>query len=467
MGRVRRSRSAPGEAVLNRPERPLLAMLTISLGAWLFMLSGGIANIALPRLALELDVPEAEIVWLSVAFQIAAVSLTIPLAAVSEVIGIRRVYVGGLVVYMLGGALCGLATGFTQLALARVLQGLGAAGISSVNAALIRRIVPRHQLGRGIAIMSVVIGAAQGAAPIVGSFILSVANWRWLFFYDMPLGILAVWLALRAIPPDSKSDRRLDFVSAALCIPALGLSFFALDRVARAPSGTAGLVALGVGLTALVLLILRQRGRPRPLFPVDLFRLPRFALPSLTSVSMYAAQGLGLTALPFVLVRALNLPLIEAGVLISVMPLATLFTAPVAGFCIDRFPRSPFGALGAIITGSGFGLAHFGGAGHSRLLVMIAIVMMGIGFALFQNHNAKAMILGAPPDRMGAAGGVQSTARVIGSMLGPALVGISFHAFGEHGATISLTIGIGLAVAGALAGLLYAWIARRPDDLHA
>jgi MFS transporter, DHA2 family, multidrug resistance protein len=243
-------------------------------------------------------------------------------------------------------------------------------------------------------------------------------------------------------------------------MPALGLSFFALDRVARAPTDATNLGLFAAGMVALVVLVLRQRGRDRPLFPVDLFRLPRFAVPCVVSVSMYAANALGLTALPFVLVGALDMSLIEAGVLISILPLATLLTAPAAGYMIDRFLRGPFSAIGAAITGLGFVLASAAAPAHDTSLIVVAIVLMGVGFALFQNHNAKSMILAAPLRRMGSAGGVQSTVRVIGQMLGPALVGISFHTYGERGALTALTIGFGLTVVGAVMGFLYAWIAR-------
>ena len=107
----------------------------------IFMLSRGITTIALPHLAAELRVSEADIVWISVAFQLAAVGTTIPFAGLAESLGFRRVYVAGLLVYTLGSVACGFSTDFTQLTAARVLQGLGSAGISSVNAALVRRIV--------------------------------------------------------------------------------------------------------------------------------------------------------------------------------------------------------------------------------------------------------------------------------------------------------------------------------------
>ncbi len=436
-------------------------MLTIALGAWIFILSGGIANIALPILTRELGVSASEVVWVSVAFQIAAVSCTIPFAGLSETIGVRRMFVIGLAVFALGGVLCGLAGNFTQLTLARVLQGLGAAGISSVNAALVRRIVPEHLLGRAIASLAIVLGAAQGAAPLVGTFVLEYANWRWLFFYDLPLTGSAILLALYAIPRDTGLSGRFDRLSAALCVPTLGLGFFALDRLARGPDRAAPYLLLAVACAAGVLLVRRQRGRDRPLFPVDLLTLPRFALPAGVSALTYGAQAVALTALPFLLMSSLDMALFEAGLLISVLPLATLLVSPVAGCLCDRFPALPLNLFGCLVTAVGFLAIYLIGARDERALLTAGIVVIGVGFALFQNHNAKTLILGAPARRMAAAGGVQSTVRVIGQMLGPALVGISFHLFAERGTAVAILLGVGLCLAGAILAAMLAALDRR------
>lgn len=447
--------NSPKDTELVRPSRPVVALITIALGAWLFMLSGGIANIALPHLAEEFDVPKADIVWVSVGFQFAAVALTIPLARLAEILGVRRVYVFGLIVYLIGAIACSLSNDFMQLTMARVLQGLGAAGISSVNAALLRRIVPPPMLGRVIAFFSIVIGAAQGAAPIVGSTILEYAHWRWLFLYDLPLGAVTIVMAFKAIPKDVPKRERFDFLSAALCIPALGCTALAVERVAKNPSGISGLALLAFGLVSLFILVKRQKGRTRPLFPIDLFVLPSFAFPAVTSVAIYAAQGVALVALPFLLVDSLDMSLIEAGVLISVLPLATLLTSPAAGFVCDRFPTFPFNAVGSFLVAVGLGSAMYVAPWHDKFLLTVAMAVVGVGFAFFQTDNAKNMILGAPVNRTGAAGGVQSTVRVLGQMLGPAFVGVSFQVSPENGIFAGLWIGILLGLLGFVLGMIH------------
>ncbi|MEO3480387.1 MFS transporter [Phaeobacter sp. CAU 1743] len=446
---------------MDRPHHPRLAILTMALSAWLFILGGGITNIALPYLTDEFGVVEAQVVWITVAFQLAAVSCTIPLAGLSETVGIRNTYVAGLVVYGLGSISCGLAGDFTQLTIARVLQGLGAAAMSSANAPLLRRCVPDKMLGRVLSMFAVIVGAAQGAAPIIGSTILYIASWRWLFFYDLPITLTALALALYALPRDKNIATRFDYASAFLTIPTLGLSFYALDRLARDPGAPVIYGMLGIALISGVLLERRQRGRDRPLFPVDLFRLPRFVLPGAVSALTFGAQATALTALPFLFVSSLDMTLLSAGALISILPLVTLMMAPVSGYLSDRFIMLPLSTFGCLLMAGGFAGIWAVADTHSQALITVMLVLLGAGFAFFQNHNSKVMILAAPLNRMGAAGGVQSTSRVVGMMAGPALVGICFHAFGDRGTLAAILLGLALSLIAATCGAIATVLNRR------
>lgn len=439
---------------MNRPDHPYLAFLTIALGAWLFILSGIITNIALPRLTDVLGVAEADIVWITVAFQLAAVSCTIPLAGLSELVGIRNMFVGGLVVFAIGSTLCGVADDFAQLTAARGIQGLGAAGISSVNAALLRRVVSERMLGRSLGLLAIIIGGAQAAAPIVGSFLLEVATWRWIFLHSLPITFATIALALHALPGDQRLHYPFDYLSAALCVPMLGLGFFSIDRLARDPANTTAIALFGLAVLCGVMLVRRQKGRERPLFPIDLFVIPAFILRGAVAACTFGAQALALTALPFLFVSSLGMSILEAGALISFLPLAMLATVPLSGYLPDRFPSWPISSVGCFMMFLAFIAIYIAGETPDQSLLIGCMLLLGSGFAFFQSHNARAMILAAPAHRMGPAGGIQSTSRVVGQMVGPALVGISFHLFGTNGTAISMLMGATLALAGATFGLI-------------
>ncbi len=157
------------------------------------------------------------------AYQLAIVISLLPLAALGEIVGYRRVYMAGLVLFTLASLGCAISRSIDALALARILQGFGAAGIMSINGALVRHTYPSDRLGQGIGINAMVVSIASALGPTVASGILSVAAWPWLFAVNVPLGVAAIGVASFALPRTPTSERRFDWLSALLNAAALGL----------------------------------------------------------------------------------------------------------------------------------------------------------------------------------------------------------------------------------------------------
>src|SRR3984885_7632229 len=171
-------------------ERPL-AMLAVAIAISIAVLVGSIANIALPTIARDMNVPPAGSIWVVNAYQLAVTICLMPCASLGDIYGHRRVYIWGLVFYTLGSLICALAPTMSVLIAARVLQGLGGAGIMSVNGALVRFIFPRAQLGRGVGYNVLVVAASSAAGPSVAAAIMSVGSWPWLFALQLPFGIVS------------------------------------------------------------------------------------------------------------------------------------------------------------------------------------------------------------------------------------------------------------------------------------
>ncbi|MGA8786611.1 MAG: MFS transporter, partial [Polaromonas sp.] len=159
----------------------LRALVVIILGIAMSVLDGTIVNLALPDITRELNASAAQSIWVINAYQIATLALLLPLATLGDILGYRRVYLAGMAVFTAASVACSLADSLTTLALARVLQGIGAAGVMSVNSALVRLTYPARLLGRGIAINSLVVATASVAGPSIAAGILSAASWPWLF----------------------------------------------------------------------------------------------------------------------------------------------------------------------------------------------------------------------------------------------------------------------------------------------
>ncbi|OON40509.1 MFS transporter [Izhakiella australiensis] len=432
------------------------AIATIALGITMAVLDSAIANVALPTISRELHASPAESIWIVNAYQLAIVVSLLTLSFLGDMLGYRRIYQWGLVLFTCTSLFCALSTSLSMLTLARVLQGLGGAMLMSVNTALIRIIYPQRFLGRGMAINSLVVAVSTAAGPTVAAAILSVASWKWLFLINVPVGIIALWLALRYLPDNQQknSQQRFDFISAVMNALSFGLMLSAL-------SGYAQGVAMKWVILQLVLLLVigsffirRQLQMPVPLFPVDLLRIPLFSLSMCTSVCSFCAQMLAMVSLPFFLQNTLGRDEVATGLLLTPWPLATMVLAPIAGRLIERFHAGLLGGIGLAVFASGlFSLALLPAAPADGDIIW-RMMLCGAGFGLFQSPNNHTIISAAPANRSGGASGMLGTARLVGQTTGAALVALMFNLFSEHGTHAALLLAGAFSTAATIVSLM-------------
>ena len=217
---------------LPNPER-LLAFLAIAIALTMAVLDGAIVNIALPIIARDLQVDPATAVWAVNAYQLAVIVALLPLASLGDTLSYRRIYWAGLAVFTIASLGCALAGSFPMLIAARVLQGLGAAGIMSVNIALVRFIYPSNLLGRGVGNTALVVAVSSASGPTVAAAILSLASWPWLFLVNVPLGLVALVVAARTLPDTPRSARRFDWPGAILNALTCGLLIAGIDGLSN------------------------------------------------------------------------------------------------------------------------------------------------------------------------------------------------------------------------------------------
>jgi len=438
------------------------AMLVIILGITMAVLDGSIVNLALPGIARELHASAAHSLWVVNAYQIATLVMLLPLASVGERLGYRRVYLVGMALFALSSVGAMLAHSLGTLIAARAVQGLGAAGIMSVNAALVRLTYPRAQLGSGLAINSMVVALAAVAGPSVAAGILSVAGWPWLFALNLPLGAFTLWLGRRALPfnPPSTAQRpRLAALDVALNLLMFALIFIGAERLGAASAGGRGVASpdawalLVAGVVVGWVYLRRQWHLATPLFPVDLLRIPVFALSMGASVGAFCAQMLAYLALPFLLLDTFGRTHLQAGLLITAWPLAIVVVAPIAGRLIGRYADGLLGGIGMAVFTGGLLLLAALPADPSNLDMVWRMALCGAGFALFQSPNNHTIVTSAPLHRSGAASGMLGTARLTGQTLGAVMLAALFTVWPAHGGqgeVVALYLSAGFA---ALAGV--------------
>jgi len=432
------------------------AILTIVLGLTMAVLDGAIANVALPTIATDLNASPASSIWIVNAYQIAIVIALLPLSFLGDMVGYRRIYKIGLVVFTITSLICALSRSLEMLTLARVAQGLGGAALMSVNTALIRLIYPKRQLGRGMGINSFVVAVSSAAGPTIAAAILSLASWQWLFLINVPLGIISIFLAMRFLPPNSSASKitRFDLPSAMMNALTFGLLITALGGFAQ---GQSGYLVLAEVITMLIIgffFVRRQLRMPVPLLPVDLLRIPIFSLSICTSICSFCAQMLAMVSLPFFLQTVIGRSVVETGLLLTPWPLATMVMAPLAGYLIEKVHAGLLGAMGLLIMACGlFGLALLPSS-PSDLDIIWRMALCGAGFGLFQSPNNHTIVSSAPGHRSGGASGMLGTARLLGQSSGAALVALLFNLAGNSGTHTALLLAGSLAViAAAISGL--------------
>lgn len=429
------------------------AIAAIALAIAMSVLDSSVANVALPTLAHEFHQSGAVSIWIINAYQIAIVVALLPLSAVGEVAGYRRVFLTGLLVFTLASLGCALSRSLWALCLVRVVQGLGAAAIMSVSPALSRFTYPQRMLGRAVGINAVAVGISAALGPSLAAAVLALASWPWLFAINVPIGAVTLHIAARALPHTEPTPRAINPVAIALNIGAFGLLICGLQAFAHREATALATTQLLGGAALAVTLWRYERHRAAPLIPFDLLRIPIFSLSLATTTAAFTAQMSALVALPFELQR-LGHDAVAIGLLITPWPLALAFAARVSGRLADRYAAGLLGAVGLLLLATGLLLLALLPEHSGNVALMWRLALCGIGFGIFQAPNNRALLSAAPRARSGAAGGLWALARLLGQTLGAVIVALLLRADPQAGSHRMLWVSGSIAGFAMLASLL-------------
>jgi DHA2 family multidrug resistance protein-like MFS transporter len=431
------------------------AILTIALGIMMSVVDGAIANVALPTIARDLNASPSFSIWIVNGYQLAITISLLPLASLGEIVGYRRIYLAGLLLFTLASLFCALAHTLLLLTVARIVQGFGAAGIMSVNAALVRFIYPSDQLGRGIGINAVVVAISAAIGPTLAAGILAVATWPYLFSVNVPIGMVALALGWRFLPHTRPAAHAFDWQSAGLSAVTFGVGIAAIDSVGHGEPPAHYALEFAIAASAgLVLLHRETHMSAPPLLPLDLLRIPVFALSIATSIASFCAQMLAFVALPFYLESRFGYSAVQMGLLITPWPIAVAVAAPIAARLVGGHSAGLLGGIGLIIFAAGLAALASLGDSATPSGIIWRMALAGFGFGLFQTPNNRTMIAAAPRERSGGASGMLGTARLLGQTVGASLVALFLARYPIRGTQLSLLAAVGFALGGAALSML-------------
>lgn len=419
------------------------AAATLLLALTVTVLDSSMANVALPAIAGALRIDPANVVWVVIAYNLVVVVSLLPLSAVAERVGFRRMFALGMTMFMAASLASALSTSFLSLLLARMAQGLGSAMLMCLFGGLVRNIYPMNKLGMGLSLNAMTVGVMAVLGPAIGAFILQAVSWHWIFLVIVPFCI-ASYFGVRFLPDVPRSASRFDWVACLLSAPVFGLSVIGLDAVVKDPARA--VLCLLIAALAAWALVRRSRGQLAPIVPVDLLRIKPIAYAVGASAFSFAAQMAAFVSLPFYFKEVLHYSYGDVGILLGVWSIGVAVMAPVAGYLSGRYAIAVLCGIGAAGMAAGMTWVVLLPASTAFLWLILAMLVGGVGFGFFQTPNNRALLAGAPRHRSGAAGGMQATTRVFGQSFGTALVAVSFNISEINGAVIGIVAAIACAV---------------------
>ncbi len=449
---------------LVRPWRKAQAIVAVSFGTALLIIDGGVATVALPTIARDLKVDSSAAVLVVTVYQLVLVMALLPLSALGDRIGLKRLYQYGQLLFTVATGLCFFAKSLPFLLIVRAAQALGAAAALSVTSALVRSLYAPERLGRGLALNGVMVSAGAALAPTLGGLILAVAPWPWVFAAGVPFALMSLLLG-QALPSSAPRDRPYDLLAALLCALTFGLTISGLESAVhgQSPVVSAAIVAAGVAIG--IVFVRHELGRANPIMPVDLLRQPVFALSTVGALTAFTASMTLLLSLPFRLTHGFGFSPEAIGAMIAPWPLTTLFVAPIAGALSDRIPAGILGGIGMTIATAALLLLAFLPAHPDHFDIGWRMSLCGSGFGMFLSPNARLILGSAPRDRAASAGGLIATTRLTGQTLGATLVA-TLLAVGVGTTATPPLVAAGLAVVAGLCSVARLRPALRKPNMH-
>jgi EmrB/QacA subfamily drug resistance transporter len=416
--------------------RKWYVLAAVSMGIFLSTIDSSIVNVALPTLVRDLNTDFATVQWVVLAYLLGLATLLLSMGRLGDMIGKKPVYITGFVIFTIGSVLCGLAPTVHWLVLFRVVQAIGASMIMALGMAIVTEAFPPNERGKALGISGTVVSIGVVIGPTLGGLILDVLSWHWIFFVNLPVGIVGTLMVLRLVPAlKPKGRQRFDLPGAltlftSLLALLLGLTLGQRLGFDQAPV----LVLFGAALVLLAAFVTIELRSSQPMIELGLFRNTLFSVNLVTGLATFVAMGGTIILMPFYLENVLGYGPRQVGLLMATVPLALAVVAPISGAMSDRIGTRPITVLGLLAMLLGFFAMTTLAPGTTTPGYILRFLPVGVGMGIFQSPNNSAVMGAVPRERLGVASGLLSITRTLGQTMGIAVLGalwasrVLFHA---------------------------------------
>jgi len=397
-------------------------MILIVLNIFTFMstLDGSIVNIALPELSKQLKLPMAQIEWVTTGYLMAICAAILFFGKLGDIVGKIRIFKIGTIVFVIGSLLCGFSLSLPALLASRVIQAIGASMTMANSQGIVTDIFPANERGKALGFIGTFVSLGSIAGPSLGGIMVSTLGWEYIFWVNIPIGVIAILLGWKVLPKDLTRTKSTIDVPGSLLFAIFIISLFAGLLLGQQLGYGDSLIvtSLIVAIVSFIAFLWTELRRKEPLLQLSLFKNPLFSLSILCGFLVFTANFCFNIIAPFYAQNMLDLSPFEAGFLLMLLPICMVVVAPISGALSDKIGSEflTFAGLVVMVIAQ-FGLAELH-EGSSVVLVGVWIAMLGIGSGLFQSPNNSLVMSKVPRTQLGSAGSVNSLVRNVGMVVG-------------------------------------------------
>jgi EmrB/QacA subfamily drug resistance transporter len=410
------------------PKVQRLALFNVCLGQFMIALDSRSVNVALPTLSVYFDASMAVVQWIPLAYQLTLVGLVLSMARLGDMLGRKKIYGLGFVLLGIGSALCGLSPHLWQIIFFRVVEAIGGALVLANGRAIASALYAQEGRGRALGMMSMAFHLGYITGPSVGGFLVDTVGWRWIFFMNLPVAVAAGYMAWKILPETvtEKREYSIDPIGMMTLLMTVVSLILGLQQIAKSGFDLFSVTAFVLSAIFFGLLLHFEGRVSAPVLDLSLFKVRLLAAGILSHFFVVLAHTSTFFLLPFYLQGILGFTPTQVGLTIIFFSLVIVCFAPLGGWLADRFGSTMLCIIGSILTVmSMLGFAQLG-AQASQVAVMAPLMILGLGWAVFQSPNLSGMFNAVAPQYVGAVSGLSLTAANIANAVGVAVGSVLF-----------------------------------------
>ena len=400
-------------------------LATVMVGTFMGPLDSSVVNIALPTLTRHFGVPITSVEWVVLAYLLTISTLLLTFGRLGDIIGLKPLYLTGFAIFVVGSATCALAWDIWALVASRAVQGIGAGMLFAVGPAIITQTFPPTERGKALGLVGISVSAGLAVGPTLGGLLIAAGGWRLVFLINLPIGIAAFSLALRVLDLEKPRAQRFDPYGAVLSFLALFPLLLALSEGDSWGWGSPLVLGLlGAALAGAVLFVVAETNVAQPVLDLTLFRNRLFSAATSSAFASYVVVASVIFLMPFYFTETRGFTVAHAGLLLTPIPAAMALLGPVSGAVSDRIGSRLLSTSGLLVSAAGLVALTSLSVDTGVMGILLRLLTVGMGMALFQSPNSSALMGSVPRHRLGIASGMVAMARNVGMVLGVSLAAV-------------------------------------------